>query len=73
MKPLVRLTKRGKTWAVVMRSNRAVFSSSCYAKVVGVFEYLESRRKEQEAETRHARAKLHAELSASMRVEGGKS
>lgn len=50
-RPLIRLEKRAGAWAVVMRSGRAAYSSGCYAKAVGVFEYLDRRRKESDLST----------------------
>mgnify|MGYP001588522288 CR=1 FL=1 len=44
MRPLVRpLTRHGKEWQVVLRSGRVEYSSTCYAKAVGVHDYLEMR------------------------------
>ena len=50
MRPLVRMEKRGKEWAIILRSGRIEFADTCYAKVAGVFDYLESRRKAQQAQ-----------------------
>jgi hypothetical protein len=45
-KPRFRLEKRGDHWCVVARISGLVYSSLCYAKAVGVFEFLEQRRVE---------------------------
>jgi hypothetical protein len=63
MRPLVSLEKQGKEWVVVTRSNRRIYASTCYAKAVGVHEYLEQRRAEMEAETRACREKLRKAYS----------
>ncbi len=64
MRPLITLQKRGKEWAVVMRSGRAVYSSPVYAKAVGVFDYLDMRREEAHLATIRDRERFRAEFDA---------
>lgn len=40
MRSLVRLEKRGNMWCVVMRSGALPYSSTCYGKAAGVFEFI---------------------------------
>lgn len=46
----IRLVKRERHWCVLMPSGLLAYSSTAYAKAVGVHEYLTQRRKAFEAE-----------------------
>ena len=47
MRPRVNLEKRGDEWVVFLRSGCVVFGSPCYAKAVGVHDYLTERANQQ--------------------------
>lgn len=55
MRSLVRpLARVGKEYRVVLRSGRIEYRSTCYAKAVGVHDYLEARAAKQEIENKRA-------------------
>lgn len=55
MRPLLRpLTRFGKEYRVVLRSGRIEYRSTCYAKAVGVHDYLEARAAKLQADDKRA-------------------
>ena len=42
-RPRMNLEKRGNSWVVFLRSGYVAYSSTCYAKSVGIFDFLTER------------------------------